>query len=74
MKAGEVHAFRRKLYTSLEQLQDDVDQWVQSYNHERPHSGMHCFGKTPWQTFLDSRAIALEKQLDRTMPTASPAA
>ncbi len=67
-------AFRRKLYTSLEQLQDDVDQWVQSYNHERPHSGKHCFGKTPWQTFVDSKAIALEKQLDRTMPTASHAA
>src|SRR5574343_1197581 len=49
----------------------DVDDWVHSYNHDRTHSGKHCFGKTPWQTFLDSKAIALEKQLDRTMPTTS---
>ena len=67
-------AFRRKIYTSLEQLQKDVDDWVHSYNHDRTHSGKHCFGKTPWQTFLDSKAIALEKQLDRTMPTTSLAA
>jgi transposase InsO family protein len=43
-------AFRRKLYTSLDQLQADVDHWVRSYNEERPHSGKHCFGKTPWHT------------------------
>lgn len=67
-------AFRRKLYTSLEQLQTDVDEWIESYNRQRTHSGKHCFGKTPWQTFLDSKAFALEKQLDRTMPTTAPAA
>lgn len=67
-------AFRRKIYSSLEQLQVDVDEWIQDYNHDRTHSGKHCFGKTPWQTFLDSKAIALEKQLDRTMPTPSLAA
>lgn len=66
-------AFRRKLYTSLEQLQLDVDNWVATYNHDRPHSGKYCFGKTPWQTLLDSTALALQKQLDRTMPT-KPAA
>ena len=62
-------AFRRKLYTSAQQLQDDVDEWVRLYNQERPHSGKHCFGKTPWQTFQDSKAIVLARQLDRTMPT-----
>ena len=40
-------AFRRKVYTSLEQLQVDVDAWIHSYNTERTHSGKHCFGKTP---------------------------
>lgn len=62
-------AFRRKLYTSLEQLQADVDAWVDSYNRERTHSGKHCFGKTPLQTFLDAKPLAIAKQLDRTMPT-----
>ena len=64
-------AFRRKVYSSLEQLQADVGQWMDFYNRERTHSGKHCFGKTPWQTLLDSKALALQKQLDRTPPTAS---
>lgn len=64
-------AFRRKLYTSLEQLQADVDVWVDSYNRERTHSGKHCFGKTPLQAFFDSKALAIAKQLDRTMPAES---
>jgi len=67
-------AFRRKLYSSLEQLQADVDEWVDTYNQQRTHSGKHCFGKTPWQTLQDSKPLAIAKQLDRTMPTASSAA
>lgn len=63
-------AFRRKLYTTLDQLQADVDVWIKSYNEERTHSGKHCFGKTPMQTLTDSKPLALAKQLDRTMPTA----
>lgn len=64
-------AFRRKIYCSIEQLQADADQWVQDYNHERAHSGKHCFGKTPWQTFLDSKPIAIAKQLDRNREASS---
>src|SRR5438552_14076407 len=58
-------AFRKKLYSSLEQLQDDLDTWLEEYNQRRPHSGKYCFGKTPVQTFLDSRRLAHDKQLDR---------
>jgi transposase InsO family protein len=57
--------FRKKLYQSLEELQVDVDEWVRKYNEERPHSGRYCYGKTPWQTFLDSKHLALEKDLNR---------
>ena len=67
-------AFRRKLYRSLEELQADVDIWVKDYNEQRTHSGKHCFGKTPMQTFIDSRHLALEKQLDRTMQDPAPLA
>jgi transposase InsO family protein len=67
-------AFRRKLYTSLEQLQADVDVWMESYNAERTHSGKYCYGKTPLQTFLESATLALNKQLDRFAPTAKPVA
>lgn len=31
--------FRKKIYTSLAELQLDVDHWVHSYNRYRPHSG-----------------------------------
>jgi transposase InsO family protein len=52
-------AFRKKIYRSVEELQGDVDEWVRYYNRERPHSGK--YDKTPYQTFLDSKHIALEK-------------
>src|SRR6478735_7981223 len=58
-------AFRKKLYSSLDQLQTDLDSWLEEYNGHRPHSGKYCFGKTPMQTFLDSRHLAHEKELDR---------
>lgn len=58
-------AFRKKLYDSIEQLQTDLDEWVEEYNKERPHSGRYCYGKTPYQTFLDSKYIAKEKMLDQ---------
>ena len=55
-------AFRKKIYHSLEELQLDVDDWISKYNRLRPHSGRFCYGKTPMQTFLDSKPLALEKQ------------
>lgn len=67
-------AFRRKLYHSLDELQTDVDAWIESYNSERTHSGKYCYGKTPMQTFIDSAALAHEKQLDRLSPTSDPVA
>lgn len=57
-------AFRKKLYRSIEELQTDVDQWIDYYNNERPHSGKYCFGKTPMQTFLDSIQLAKDKVID----------
>ncbi len=57
-------AFRRKLYR-MEEIQTDVDAWVETYNAERTHSGKYCYGKTPLQTFIESAPLAHEKQLDR---------
>jgi transposase InsO family protein len=56
-------AFRKKLYASIGELQDDLDEWVRSYNEERPHQGRWCFGKTPLQTFLDAIPIARDKMI-----------
>ena len=56
-------AFRKKLYASIGELQDDLDEWIRSYNEERPHQGRWCFGKPPMQTFLDAIPIAREKTI-----------
>ena len=56
-------AFRKKIYTSIEQLQADLDAWMNSYNTQRTHSGKYCFGKTPMQTFLEGIEVARRYQL-----------
>ena len=56
--------FRKKIYSTLEELQLDVDHWLHSYNRARPHSGKYCYGKTPMQTFFDSMHIAYQKNID----------
>ena len=57
-------AFRKKIYQSTEELQQDLDKWLEEYNKERPHTGKYCYGKTPYQTFIDSIELAKEKYLD----------
>ena len=56
-------AFRKKIYTSLDELQVDLDAWLMEYNETRPHQGRWCYGKTPMQTFLDSVPLAKGKLL-----------
>jgi hypothetical protein len=58
-------AFRKKLYGSLEELQTDVDAWLDFYNSQRPHSGRYCYGKTPLQAFQEAKHLAAEKMLDQ---------
>jgi transposase InsO family protein len=61
-------AFRKKVYTTIEQLQADLDEWLRYYNQKRPHSGRYCYGKTPLQTFKEAKHLADEKMLDRQVP------
>ena len=57
-------AFRKKIYTSIEELQNDVDKWITYYNNERTHSGKHCNGRTPMQTFREDLYLTKEKMLE----------
>ena len=57
-------AFRKKIYSSIVDLQIDVDLWLDHYNKERPHSGKYCFGKTPWQTWNETLHLTKSKMLD----------
>uniref|UniRef100_A0A0S4U0B0 Integrase family protein n=1 Tax=Ralstonia solanacearum TaxID=305 RepID=A0A0S4U0B0_RALSL len=54
-------AFRKKIYTSIDALQADLDAWLDQYNNEREHQGRWCYGKTPMRTFFDSLELAKEK-------------
>jgi transposase InsO family protein len=56
-------AFRKKIYTSLESIQEDLDAWMDSYNHERTHQGKMCCGRTPMATFEDGKRICREKTI-----------
>ncbi|MEZ6104435.1 MAG: IS481 family transposase [Pirellulaceae bacterium] len=56
-------AFRKKIYNSVEDLQTDLDLWLNKYNEQRPHSGKYCYGKTPMQTFRETKHIAVEKTI-----------
>ena len=53
--------FRKKIYTTLEELQADLDAWVAAYNDERTHQGKVCCGRTPMATFEDGKQICREK-------------
>lgn len=57
-------AFRKKLYHTLDELQTDLDAWMRIYNQERTHSGKYCFGRTPYQTFQETKQLAQNKMLD----------
>lgn len=55
--------FRKKLYTGLDELQKDLDEWIKYYNNERTHQGKMCCGRTPMETLLDGKRVWTEKNL-----------
>jgi hypothetical protein len=57
--------FRKKLFNSIEEIQEELDLWLDWYNRERTHSGKYCYGKTPHQTFMESKQLAKDKQVDQ---------
>ena len=66
-------AFRKKIYSTIEELQANVNMWLDYYNNHRPHSGKYCYGKTPMQTWNDSLYPAKEKVLNKQYQTVSRA-
>ena len=54
-------AFRKKIYRSVEELQEDLDHWMERYNNERVHQGKRCQGRTPMETFRENIELAKEK-------------
>jgi transposase InsO family protein len=48
-------AMIKKVYSSLDQLQDDLDQFITYYNFKRTNQGYRLKGKIPYQKFLDGK-------------------
>ncbi len=56
--------FAKKLYEPIDQLNQDLDRWLKSYNEEWLYPERYCFGKTPMDAFLDSKSFVEQKMLD----------
>ncbi|MBA52833.1 MAG: IS481 family transposase [Pseudomonadales bacterium] len=54
-------ALRRKIYKTVDELQADLDDWIEYYNNDRTHQGKMCCGRTPMETFTDGKKIWQEK-------------
>jgi transposase InsO family protein len=58
-------SFRKKLYTRIDQLQDDLDLWLHHYSFERPHQGYRNLGGRPFDTvklFIPDRKQAARRE------------
>lgn len=56
-------AFRKKIYTAIEELQKDLDSYMDHYNMQRTHQGKMCLGRTPTATFMEGVKLWNEKNL-----------
>jgi len=48
-------AMMKKVYFSISELQDDLDQFIYDYNFKRTNQGYRLKGKIPYQKFLDDK-------------------
>jgi transposase InsO family protein len=48
---------RIKFYESLDEMQNDLDSYLQIYNYERAHQGRNMNGRTPHQAFVEGIPI-----------------
>jgi len=55
-------AFRKTFYESLDQLQADLDGYLEFYKRERAYQGYCTKGRTPWQAFSDGLALRPQRE------------
>jgi transposase InsO family protein len=53
--------FRKKIYTSLEEIQKDLDEYMEQYNYRRTNQGKFCKGRTPMDTFMEDIKLATDR-------------
>jgi hypothetical protein len=52
---------RKKSYTSLGELQKDLDRWMSEFNYQKEFPGKYCYGRSPYQTLTD---VKMSQQID----------
>ena len=50
-------AFRKKLYTTIEEMQKDLNDFMNYYNYDRTNQGKRCKGRTPYETCLEGKEL-----------------
>ena len=58
--------FRKNLYSDLETLQKDLDEYIAEYNWKRTHQCKRCKGRTPMDTFIEGKKLFAEKRLGQS--------
>jgi len=43
---------RKKFYESVDEMQKDLDSYLEHYNNKRPHQGRNMNGRTPYKAFV----------------------
>jgi transposase InsO family protein len=62
-------AFRKTLYTRLDQMQADLDVFMGYYNNDRTNQGKRCQGRTPKQTWDDGYELYKKYVIEKTEVT-----
>lgn len=65
-------AFRKTLYKSIDQIQADLDVFMNYYNEERTNQGKRCLGRTPKQTWDDGYELYKKYVIEKSEVTAEP--
>lgn len=62
-------AFRKTLFTSVTQLQVELDRFMKQYNEDRTNQGKNCKGRTPKETLDDGYRLYKKYVIDGTEVT-----
>ncbi len=65
-------AFRKKVYTTVEDIQADLDEFLGEYNFRRTNQGKYCKGRTPMETFSEGLDLCRQYLHNRGEVIAEP--
>lgn len=60
---------RQKTYSSLDELQLDLDHWIRDFNKQKEFEGKYCYGRTPYQTLLETKLPFTISETKKTSKT-----